>query len=145
MLEHASEYAYRLCVFTGPVLSDDDPPLRDAQIPAGFWKVVVLRDATAGGADLSVVAFFMKQTEMLHDKLGKKLLQLQRYQVTLPAIEAWTGLDFGALKNADELAWAPAALRADVPSESYRRLTGPQDLVFSGERRRAVGRRILPG
>ncbi|WP_140799486.1 DNA/RNA non-specific endonuclease [Myxococcus xanthus] len=144
VLERAADFSYRLCVFTGPVLSDDDPPLRDAQIPAGFWKVVVLRDATAGGADLSVVAFFMKQTEMLHDKLGKKLLQLKRYQVTLQAIEAWTGLDFGALKDADELAWAPAALRAAVPAESYRRLTGPQDLVFSGDRRRAAGRRILP-
>ncbi|NVJ15841.1 DNA/RNA non-specific endonuclease [Myxococcus sp. AM010] len=144
VLERAADFAYRLCVFTGPVLSDDDPPLRDAQIPAGFWKVVVLRDATAGGADLSVVAFFMKQTEMLRDKLGKKLLRLKRYQVTLSAIEDWTGLDFGALKDADELAWTPFALRADRPAESYRLLTGPQDLVFSGDQRRAAGRRILP-
>jgi Zn-dependent metalloprotease/DNA/RNA endonuclease G (NUC1) len=146
VLEHATDFAYRLCVFTGPVLRADDPPLRDAQVPAGFWKIVVLRDATADGDDLSVVAFFMKQTEMLHDKLGKELLQLKSYQVTVSAIEEWTGLDFGELKDADELAWALARLRAVDPQTvvGFQQIGGRQDLVFSGDRRRAVGGRIHP-
>ncbi len=146
VLEHATDFAYRLCVFTGPVLRADDPPLRDAQIPAGFWKIIVLRDATADGDDLSVVAFFMKQTEMSDDKLGKELLRLERYQVTVSAIEEWTGLDFGELKDADELAWALARLRGVAPRTAvgFQRITGPQDIVFSGDRRRAIGGRIHP-
>lgn len=146
VLEHATDFAYRLCVFTGPVLRADDPPLHDAQVPAGFWKIVVLRDATADGDDLSVVAFFMKQTEMLHDKLGKELLQLKRYQVTVSAIEEWTGLDFGDLKDADELAWAIARLRGVAPESvrEFQLIAGPQDIVFSGDRRRAMGGRVRP-
>ncbi len=146
VLEHATDGAYRLCVFTGPVLRSDDPPLRDAQIPAGFWKIVAVRDATADGEDLSVVAFFMKQTEMSGDKLGGQLLKLKRYQITLGAIEQWTGLDFGALSAADELAWTLAPLQGVAPREvtAFRAIESPADIVFAGSKRRAAGGRILP-
>lgn len=143
VLERATDFAYRLCVFTGPVLRDDDPPLRDAQVPAGFWKIIALRDATANGEELSVVAFFMKQTEMSQDKLGKLLLQLKRYQVTVADIEAWTGLDFGSLNDADELAWLLLQLRgAEQEVARVRPISGPQDIVFGGDRRRAPGARL---
>ncbi|MGA9522906.1 MAG: DNA/RNA non-specific endonuclease [Myxococcaceae bacterium] len=147
VLERATDFAYRLCVFTGPVLRDDDIPLGDAKVPAGFWKIIALRDATADGQDLSVVAFFMKQTEMSRDKLGKDLLQLKRYQVTVAAVEEWTGLDFGDLNDADELAWLLMRLRVVRPEEKvepFRLITRPEDIVFTGDSRRAMGARIYP-
>src|SRR5215472_14206783 len=63
----ATYFSYRLCVFTGPVFTDSDPTLMDlppelraaplpAQLPAAFWKAIVLRDAEAGGDDLSCAA-----------------------------------------------------------------------------------------
>ena len=51
-------------------------------------------------------------------------MQLKRYQVTLAAIEEWTGLDFGALRDADELAWMPFTLRAAVRRILPQRLLG---------------------
>jgi DNA/RNA endonuclease G (NUC1) len=144
VLEHAADLSYRLCVITGPVLQAKDPALKDAQVPAGFWKLIALRDATADGEDLSVVAFFMKQTEMSEDKLGRELLELQRYQVTVAALEKWTGLDFGPLRDADELAWSPLSLTAAEPEQVFRPISGPGDIVFSGDRRRAAGGQVQP-
>jgi hypothetical protein len=89
----------------------------------------------------------MKQTEMNEDKQGKDLLQLQRYQVTVSAIEEWTGLEFGPLKDADELAWAPPQFRmaeTGAVGPGFRPIRGPEDIVFSGSHRRAAGGRIQP-
>ncbi|HEV7880034.1 MAG TPA: hypothetical protein VGP39_18400 [Bradyrhizobium sp.] len=63
-----------------PVLTDLPPRLTSAipaagpaQIPAAFWKVIVLRDSEAGAEDLSVVAFAMRQSEMWNDRDGRPL------------------------------------------------------------------------
>ena len=39
VLEHARVHALKLSVFTGPVLTDDDPPYRGIRIPLKFWKI----------------------------------------------------------------------------------------------------------
>ncbi len=89
VLERGTELSYRLCVFTGPVFTDSDPTLMDlppelraavsrpAQLPAAFWKVIVLRDAEAGGGDLAAVAFAIKQSEAWNDLHGRRLLNLK--------------------------------------------------------------------
>lgn len=157
VLERATDFSYRLSVFTGPVLRQDDPVLDDlppnlrvafrargqAQIPAAFWKVIVLRDATAGGEDLAAVCFAMRQSDMWTDKDGDRLLNLKVHQVTLEAIEGWTGLDFGALKEADELAWSEERLRQrDAGKEPpWPLIRDRSDLVFTGLFRRGRGHR----
>ena len=158
VLDKATDFSYRLCVFTGPVLRDNDPVLEDlppnlrnaipaagpAQIPAAFWKVIVLRDAEAGGEDLSVVAFAMRQSEMWNDREGRRLLNLRVHQVTLEAIEGWTGLDFGDLKTADELGWSERRLRtieAGVSPE-WPEVRNASDIVYSGPARRLRGLRV---
>ncbi|MBP2294998.1 DNA/RNA non-specific endonuclease [Azospirillum rugosum] len=157
VLQDATDFSYRLCVFTGPVLRSDDPVLSDlppglragfrmagqAQIPAAFWKLIVLRDGTAGGDDLSAVAFAMRQTEMWNDKEGKRLLDLKVHQVTIGAIERWTGLDFGDLKAVDELEWSQERerLRAAGREPAWPEIHGPSDIVYSRAARRARGMR----
>lgn len=159
VLDKATEFSYRLCVFTGPVLRSNDPVLTDlppnlrtafrisgpAQIPAAFWKVVVLRDAQAAGEDLSVVAFAMRQSEMWNDREGRRLLSLKVHQVTLGAIEGWTGLDFGELKNADELAWSEGRTRAAGAGEEpeWPLVREATDIVYSGPTRRLRGLRAM--
>jgi endonuclease G len=161
VLDKATDFSYRLCVFTGPVLRDNDPVLTDlppelrtaipatgpAQIPAAFWKVIVLRDTEAGGEDLSVVAFAMRQSEMWNDKEGRRLLNLKVHQVTLEAIEGWTGLDFGDLKRADELGWSESRVRAVTAGEApdWPQVRGPSDIVYSGPTRRLRGLRVSRG
>lgn len=161
VLDKATDFSYRLCVFTGPVLRDNDPVLTDlppqlraaipatgpAQIPAAFWKVIVLRDAEAGGEDLSVVAFAMRQSEKWDDKEGRRLLNLKVHQVTLEAIEGWTGLDFGDLKSADELGWSESRVRAVAAGEApeWPQVRGASDIVYSGPSRRLQGLRAARG
>jgi endonuclease G len=161
VLDKATDFSYRLCVFTGPVLRDNDPVLADlppqlraalpgtapAQIPAAFWKVIVLRDGEAAGEDLSVAAFAMRQSEMWNDKEGRRLLNLKVHQVTLEAIEGWTGLDFGDLKKADELGWSERRLRTVAAGElpQWPEVRGPSDVVYSGPSRRLQGLRVSRG
>lgn len=161
ILYDATDFSYRLCVFTGPVLRDDDPVLSDlppdlrmafrargqAQIPAAFWKIITLRDARAGGDDLSAVAFAMKQSEMWNDKEGRRLLNLKVHQVTIQAIEGWTGLDFGTLRDVDELQWSERILRAAELSQEpeWPVVRSAGDITYSGVSRRARGIRAARG
>jgi endonuclease G len=161
VLHQATDFSYRLCVFTGPVLRGDDPVLEDlppdlrtafrirgpVQIPAAFWKVVVLRDGTAGGEDLAAVAFAMRQSELWNDKDGRRLLHLKVHQVTLEAIEDWTGIDFGALKQVDELAWSEerTRLRAAGTEPAWPTIGDATDVVFTGQFRRLRGLRAVRG
>lgn len=115
VLEWADREHYRLCVLTGPVLktndrrvSEGDPALRrlerdpdDIRIPAAFWKILALRDETT--KELAVAAFAMRQNDMWDDKEGRTLLRLTVHQVTVQAIEEWTDLSFGPLRDADAL------------------------------------------
>lgn len=159
VLTRATDFSYRLCVFTGPVFSDGDPTLDDlpahlrrlvpatgkARLPAAFWKVVILRDAEAGGDDLAAVAFAMKQNEMWDDKHGNRLLHLKVHQVTIEAIEEWTGLDFGPLKAVDELAFADDRVRAveGAAEAPWPQVGKAEDIIWSGAARRARGIRAL--
>ena len=66
----------RLCVFTGPLFTTKDPQTqRGFRVPSGFWKVVVLRDPTAAGQDLSVLGFLMKQNELWEDWHGSRVAE----------------------------------------------------------------------
>jgi endonuclease G, mitochondrial len=158
VLERATDHSYRLCVFTGPVLTDSDPTLADlppelreltaawgpAQLPAAFWKIIVVRDAEAGGDDLAVIAFAMKQSEMWTDRHGSRLLNLRVHQVTIKAIEEWTGLDFGILRELDALAFGPTRGVEDETSP-WPEIRSAGDLVWSGAERRSSGVRALRG
>lgn len=100
-------------VFTGPVLSDEDPifvnPIRgeDVQIPGLFWKVVYF---TNDGKTISRVAFLMGQKKLLLEReIAKPREDLEAlpgprffntfedaatYQVNVNTIENLTGLTF---------------------------------------------------
>ena len=159
VLERATSMSYRLCVITGTVLRPDDPTLMDlppelrvaippAQLPAAFWKVIVLRDGSAGGDDLAAVAFAIKQSETWNDRYGRRLLQLETRQVTLRAIEDWTGLDFGALHDVDELANSRISTRAASGADevdAWPSIASGEDIVWSGPERRAQGLRAQRG
>lgn len=146
VLEQAApDHAYRLCVFTGPVLNDEDEELGRYQIPGAFWKIIVARDRSADGGDLSVTAFYMSQTEAatLKDKRGKKLKKLKTYQVPVELVESMTDLDFGDLKEAGEIAVNRTRLREeDVLEATPRLITSPEDIMFSGSQRRAERRAL---
>lgn len=65
ILRSALAYQLRVIVFTGPVFRLDDMPYRDlVQIPAEFWKVVVIR---LENGRLSATAYLQSQKNLLKD------------------------------------------------------------------------------
>lgn len=99
----------RICVFTGPVLSSNNPYIttpvngKQIQIPVLFWKVVVFPKADE---ELHRVGFMMSQRTLLHntgiveeletesadEKLFMQFDDAGTYQVNVSLIEEMTGL-----------------------------------------------------
>ena len=61
VLEHARVHASKLSVFTGPVLTDDDPPYRGIRIPLKFWKIA----AWNTGESLATTGFVVDQSPLV--------------------------------------------------------------------------------
>lgn len=102
----------KICVFTGPVLSKDDPDFvsniknETVQMPVLFWKIVVYPKKDG---KLYRVGFMMSQRQLLEkdDTIKTKLKrsrsedymnfdQADTYQVNVSLIEELTGLTFYA-------------------------------------------------
>ncbi len=113
--KEAAPHKLRVCVFTGPVLSDSDPVFihpvegQEVQIPTLFWKLVYF---TADGKTLNRVAFLMGQKKLLFKRrlVRKKEGELEAmgrepvlftdfkdaatYQVNVNTVERLTRLSF---------------------------------------------------
>lgn len=115
VLDKAQISERRLTVFTGPIFRDDDPLYGRAReggpwrIPLSFWKVAVLQKTAT---DVVAAAFINGQisyvTALYEAKVFSGLrpytveeLRSRKIQTTIAAVEAQTGLDFGALKSVD--------------------------------------------
>jgi endonuclease G len=99
----------RLCVFQGPIFDDrNDRMADDVQVPSAFYKVVVW-----DGADgLKSVGLVVDQSALLDEQRGGGLgkprdlpsVNVSQWRVSIPSIEARTGLDFGeAVRGADTI------------------------------------------
>jgi endonuclease G len=98
ILDNAIAQDLRVSVFTGPVLSDQDPHYREVQLPRQFWKVVAL---VKEGGSLSATAYLLSQESLLDDLEGFEFGAYKTYQVTVRKVEELTSLDFGRLKDDD--------------------------------------------
>ncbi len=117
ILRNARTERDRVCVFAGPVFSDDDPDYRfDSKLPLRFWKMAVW----ARDGELHSVAVIADQGEVLQrltagipEALGplngaeafddpSELDRVSQFLTTVTEIERLTKLDFGdAVRNAD--------------------------------------------
>jgi endonuclease G, mitochondrial len=97
ILNNADAQDFRVTVFTGPVLDDNDPEYRGVQLPRQYWKVVVMvRD----NGKLSATAYLLSQKSLIQGIEEEFTFGAYRtYQVSVGKIEELTGLDFGSLKN----------------------------------------------
>ncbi len=101
ILKNAGRYGLKVSVFTGPVFREDDLLYRgEFQIPAEFWKVVVVLKEEER---LSATAYLQTQKNLLDD-LEFAYGRYRTYQVPVAKIEGLTGLDFGVLRTFDPIA-----------------------------------------
>lgn len=120
ILENAGKHDIRVSVFTGPVFRDDDLLYRGVQIPAEFWKVVVM--VITGSQDrLSATAYLQTQKNLIDD-LEFAYGKCKSYQVPIKKIENLTGLDFGELGSHDPM--------ANIESVIGRAIERPSDIVL---------------
>lgn len=107
ILRNTDVHNLRVTVFTGPVFRADDMLYRGKfQIPAEFWKVVVM---VKQDGSLSATAYLQTQKNLIED-LEFAFGQYKTYQVPVSRIEVLTGLDFGRLREHDPLAHVEAVL-----------------------------------
>jgi endonuclease G len=93
LLNQATEERKRLTVFTGPVLTEDDPLYRGVRLPVRFWKIAAF--VKTDGA-LSVSAYLLDQEELVE---GLERFEPDTFQVTVEEIVERTGLDFTFLAS----------------------------------------------
>src|SRR6185312_6781398 len=87
----------RVCVFTGPVFTEQDFPFRGALVPKSFWKVVAVVD---GDGRPSATAYEVSQEEQL-SALEFAFGAYETFQVSIKSIERKTSLSFGDLSRFD--------------------------------------------
>jgi endonuclease G len=138
MLEFADDNDKQASIFTGPVLTPDDPEHQNKpgeapiKIPAGFWKILAIKH----GGDLRAAGFLVWQRDF--DKPTPVAFDPLLEQVRLTTIEYLTGLSFGDLRDADPLRFgvqfADFAARRGLLSGTARRrasvITRPRDIVL---------------
>lgn len=99
-LLHARQDSMRISVFTGPILTKDDPERFGVQIPLEFWKIIAFIHDDTG--KLTATGYLMSQASFLRPEefvYG----QHETYQVPIKTIEKKTDLSFGALSGKDPL------------------------------------------
>jgi endonuclease G len=99
ILDHAENDKLMVTVFTGPVFRTDDMVYRGVQIPAEFWKVVVM---VKTGGTLSATAYLQTQKNLI-DNLEFAYGAYKTYQVPVSHIEELTSLQFGELRTHDPI------------------------------------------
>ncbi|MEX5716950.1 DNA/RNA non-specific endonuclease [Geodermatophilus maliterrae] len=99
----------RVSVFGGPVFAADDRVYRGVRLPREFWKVIAFREAGA----LRARAFLL--TQALHQLEALDLDEFRVFQVTLPEVEARTGLRFPDVLRAADTLVLPELVREREP------------------------------
>ncbi len=99
-LENADQDDMRICVFTGPIFTDDDPEYFGVKVPIRFWKVIAFVHDETG--ELCATGYTMSQKDLLP---GEEFVfgRFQTYQTPLAEIEALAGLSFGPLTALDPM------------------------------------------
>jgi endonuclease G len=109
ILYNAENHGLKVCVFTGPVLADDDDVYRGIMLPRQYWKVVTM--LRKSDDSLSTTAYLLSQASLLAGLEADEEFQYgayRTYQVRVSRIAELTGLDFGPLVDSDPLAGAEA-------------------------------------
>ena len=91
LLNKATAERKKLTIFTGPVLTEDDPLYRGVRLPLYFWKIAAM--AKADGT-LTVSAYLLDQKELVD---GLERFNADTFQVSIEEIQDRTGLAFAYL------------------------------------------------
>jgi endonuclease G len=118
ILHGANNNGLKVCVFTGPVLKQNDPVYTtptglDLKMPMKYWKVVVM---VKPDGNLSATGFVISQRALIEDMIEFAFTDaFEQFQTTLKSIEEMTGLTFRGLDGADPLEALHEAAGGEAP------------------------------
>ena len=125
ILDSSRAGGFRACVFTGPVLGDDDPEIDGARVPLEFWKLVATLDADQKA--LRATAYLLSQGQMIRDLLEKRskteavegitLGAYRTFQIAIADLADATGYDFSAYLAADPLKRTDESVAGEASTE----------------------------
>jgi endonuclease G len=122
ILKNTDVHDLKVNVFTGPVFRPDDMLYKEKfQIPAEFWKVVVMRKEDDN--KVSTTGYLQTQKNLITD-LEFAFGEYKTYQVPLSKIGSLTGLDFSNLSSFDPL------LKLEGVGKRSRVIKGANDLIL---------------
>lgn len=133
MLNIADAADQRAAVFTGPIMTEDDPFHQNGdneipfQVPAGFWKLIVITHQ--GERTIAAFLVWQRDFDSPHPVSFSPFLE----QVRLTTVEFLTGLSFPQMRHLDPLQFgATAGLAAGgvVRVAPPNAILSPQDIVL---------------
>jgi endonuclease G, mitochondrial len=122
ILTNAGNLHFKVNVFTGPVLANDDDPYEGVQLPRQFWKVVTM---VKTDGKLSATAYVLSQKNLIEGLRTREAFSYgayKTYQVPVTKVEKLSRLSFG-LVHADPLATRDLEATA-------KELDRPDDIVL---------------
>jgi endonuclease G, mitochondrial len=130
ILENADNLDFKVNVFSGPVLADDDKEYRGVKLPKQFWKVVTM---VKSNGQLSATGYVISQEALIDQPIDEKLEVagdfafggFRTYQVPVTRVEQLTALSFGPLSSFDPLAGSPLE-----SAEVTREITSHEDILL---------------
>jgi endonuclease G len=127
VLNRTADEDMKACVFTGPILRDDDPPYRKIQLPREFWKVAVAVDKDT--KKLSAAGYLLSHAAKI-EGLGEEAPfgAFKTYQVPIRDLARDTGLEMKHLIAID--VWKDGGEEAPG-RRPYRVVEGPDDVRLS--------------
>lgn len=138
ILDSARTAGFQACVFTGPVLGDDDPIIDGTRTPLEFWKLVATLDAD--GTALRATAYLLSQGQLIRDILEKRRLTesfegltlgaYRTFQIAIADLGAATGYGFDAYLAADPLRRTDEGATAADDSPRFVALETAMDIVL---------------
>jgi endonuclease G len=128
----------KICVFNGPIFSNDDKPLGDSYVPLKYFKIVVWRDP---GSPPGAMGFILDQSEMIaelpEDLITKEAFDPGKFEIRqkpIKTIEKLLDISFGDVTSWDQ---TPSFGEANVTNESLDQegieLKSVKDIVFKGK------------
>jgi endonuclease G len=113
ILDNARSKGFKACVFTGPVLGNEDIEVKPGVFaPIEFWKVVAMVDSES--SELHATAYLLSQGDLIRRLIeqrsrvealeGYVLGEYRTFQIAIRDLAAATGYDFSAYEAADPLA-----------------------------------------
>lgn len=117
MLEHTDGGNGKAAVFTGPVLSPEDPTIINKpgeepfQIPAGYWKIIAVKPDD----ELRAAGFLVWQRDFDKEEPVEFAPYLE--QVRISTLEFITGLSFGDLRDRDPLRFGTVAATPEADTD----------------------------